>query len=132
VLVLNADQITTLDFSRMVAFHLAERPAITVGTFTHEVPIPYGVIRAEGGRLRGIDEKPTVRLPCNTGFYVLDPSVLDLVPPGRLSTMPQLVEAAIGRGDRVAVFPLLERWIDIGTPDELEAALLWAATGEEG
>jgi NDP-sugar pyrophosphorylase family protein len=131
VLVLNADQITTLNFSRMVAFHRAEAPAITVGSFLHEVPIPYGVLVAEGGRLTRINEKPTVRLACNTGFYVLEPSMLDLVPSGRLSTMVQLVEAARARDESIAVFPLLERWIDIGTPDELEAALLWAATGED-
>jgi NDP-sugar pyrophosphorylase family protein len=131
VLVLNADQITTLNFARMVEFHQAEGVTLTVGSFTHEVPIPYGVLHTERGRLTDIEEKPTVRLACNTGFYVLDPSVLDLVPAGRLSTMPQLVEAASARGDDIAVFPLLERWIDIGTPSELEAALLWAATGEE-
>ncbi len=93
--------------------------------------IPYGVVRSEAGRLLGIDEKPTLRLPCNAGFYVIDPSMLDLIPPGVVSTMPQLVDAARDLGHEVAVFPLLERWIDIGTPEELEAALLWAATGEE-
>lgn len=131
VLVLNADQITNLNFARMVDFHRAEGTAITVASFTHEIPVPYGVLESEGGRLVGIDEKPTLRLPCNAGFYVIDPAVLDLVPVGRASTMPQLIDAARARGDAVAVFPLLERWIDIGTPEELEAALLWAATGEE-
>jgi NDP-sugar pyrophosphorylase family protein len=131
VLVLNADQITGLDFTRMVEFHLTEAAAVTVATFTHEVPIPYGVVRSEAGRLLGIDEKPTLRLPCNAGFYVIDPSMLDLIPPGVVSTMPQLVDAARDLGHEIAVFPLLERWIDIGTPEELEAALLWAATGEE-
>jgi NDP-sugar pyrophosphorylase family protein len=131
VLVLNADQITTLDFARMVDLHRAREAAVTVASFTHEVVVPYGVLRTEGGRLLGIDEKPTLRLPCNAGFYVIDPAMLDLVPPDRLSTMPELVDAARDRGHTIAVFPLLERWIDIGTPDELEAALLWAATGEE-
>jgi NDP-sugar pyrophosphorylase family protein len=131
VLVLNADQITTLNFARMVDYHRAQGAGVTVASFTHEVPVPYGVLRSDGGRLLGIDEKPTIRLPCNAGFYVIDPAMLDLVPPDELSTMPDLVDAARAAGHEITVFPLLERWIDIGTPEELESALLWAATGEE-
>jgi NDP-sugar pyrophosphorylase family protein len=115
----------------MIEFHEAEGTAVTVASFTYEVPVPYGVLEADEGRLIGIDEKPTVRFTCNAGFYVLDPSILDLVPAGQPSTMPQLIDSARARGEEIAVFPLLEKWIDIGTPDELDTALLWAATGEE-
>jgi NDP-sugar pyrophosphorylase family protein len=131
VLVLNADQITTLQFDRMVEYHHAEAAPMTMGAFVHDVAIPYGVLHTDGVRLVRVEEKPTARFTCNAGFYVVDADALDLVPPGRLSTMVDLVDALMARGDRVSVFPVLERWIDIGTPEELEAALMWAATGEE-
>jgi NDP-sugar pyrophosphorylase family protein len=131
MLVLNADQSTGLRFRRMADYHRAEGAAITIGAFTHEVPIPYGVLGDDDGELVSWEEKPTARFRCSAGFYVIDPGVLDLVPAGRASSMPELVAAAQARGDKVVVFPILERWLDIGTPEELEQALLWTVTGED-
>lgn len=130
-LVTMADQVTSLPFARLVDFHNQEQAAITVAAFEHEVPVPYGVLRLEGARVTGIDEKPTLRLRCNAGIYVLDPTVLPLVPSDQMFGMPALVEAALGAGMAVATFPILERWIEIGTPETLEAALLSFAAGEE-
>jgi hypothetical protein len=42
------------------------------------------------------------------------------------------MQSVMSGGGRVAVFPMVESWHDIGTPDELEKALLWSATGEDG
>ncbi len=131
VLVTMADQVTTLPFARLVDFHNQEQAAITVAAFEYEVPVPYGVLRLDGHRVTGIDEKPTLRQRCNAGIFVLDPKVLPLVPHDEMFGMPSLVEAALDAGLPVSGFPILERWIDVGTPEALEAALLSFATGEE-
>ncbi len=131
VLVMNADQVTALNFSRLVDFHHQQAAAMTVGAFVHEVAIPYGVLRLDGGSVLGIDEKPTLRHQCNAGIYVLEPDVVELVPRNTFFGMPSLAEAVLLAGNQVAAFPILEKFIDIGTPEELEAALLYFATGEE-
>ena len=131
IVVMNADQVTSLNFARLVDFHRQEDAAVTVGTFQHAVQIPYGVLRLEGARLVGIDEKPTLRWPCNAGIYVVEPDVVDLVPPDTFFGMPALVEAVLAEGRPVASFPILEKFIDIGTLEELEAALVLFATGEQ-
>jgi NDP-sugar pyrophosphorylase family protein len=131
VLLVNADQITNLNFARMVDYHLGEDADITVGGFTHEVDIPYGVLRSDGNRLVGWDEKPTARFTCNAGFYVLSPEAVRLVPKGHPYSTTELLDAAMQAGMRVVVFPLLEKWIDLGTPEDLERALMAFATGDE-
>lgn len=131
VLVLNADQISSLPFARLVEHHTRSSAAITVAAFDHHVTVPYGVLQLEGAAVAGIEEKPTMHLPCNAGIYVLDPAVLDLVPPGEPYQMPALISAAMGEGRAVGAFPLVERFIDIGTREELDKALVWFATGEE-
>ena len=131
IVVLNADQVTQLSFARMVDFHVAEGAAVTVGVFFHEEEIRYGVVDLDEGAVAGIREKPTLRWPCNAGFYVIDPSMLDLVPDGAPFTMPQLTDAALAAGHRVVAFPILETWLDIGNFDDLNHALLWFVTGEE-
>jgi NDP-sugar pyrophosphorylase family protein len=131
VLVMNADQVTALNFGRLVDFHRQQAAAMTIGAFVHEVSIPYGVLRLGGEHVLGIEEKPTLRHLCNAGIYVLEPYVVDLVPRNTFFGMPSLADAVLAAGRPVAAFPILEKFIDIGTPEELEAALLYFATGEE-
>ena len=131
VIITNTDQITNMSFARMVDYHLAEQADITVASMTFEVPVPYAVFELRHGELSGVAEKPTVRFPCNAGYYVIDPRVISMVPRDTYYGMPELMEVVMRGGGRVVVFPMVERWIDIGTPDELEKALLLFATGEE-
>lgn len=131
IVVLNADQVTQLSFARMVDYHQAEGAAVTVGVFFHEEQVKYGVVDLHGTKVEGIREKPTLRWPCNAGFYVIAPSMLDLLPPGEPFTMPQLAEAALAAGERVVAFPIVETWLDIGNFEDLNHALMWFVTGEE-
>jgi NDP-sugar pyrophosphorylase family protein len=131
ILLTNSDQITNLNFARMIDYHLAEEASITVASFTHEITVPYGVLRTDGNALVAWDEKPTLRWPCNAGFYVLEPRVLPLIPPDTPFSTTELLDAAMAEGMKVVVFPLLEKWIDIGTPDDLQEALLHFATGDD-
>lgn len=131
LLVMNADQVTALHYARMVDFHRQAGAAITVGAFAYDVQVPYGVLQLDGGRVAGMVEKPTLRNQCNAGIYVVEPDVVPLVPRNSYFGMPELVEAALATGRQVAAFPILETFIDIGTREELDKALLWFATGEE-
>ena len=131
VIITNTDQITNMSFARLVDFHVAERADVTVAAFWLDVPIKYGVFDLQGVELVGLREKPTLRVPCNAGYYVVDPAAVAHIPQGQLYTTVDLMHAVMRSGGRVAVFPMVETWHDIGTPDELEKALLWSATGEE-
>ena len=128
VIVTNSDQITNMSFARLVDYHLAEQAEVTVASTSFDVDVPYGVFELQGTELVGLKEKPTVRLPCNAGYYVVDPGAIGLVPRGQPFTMVDLMERVMSGGGRVAVFPMVETWIDIGTREELEQALLWSAT----
>lgn len=131
ILVLNTDQITTLNFARLVDYHLAEDAAITVASVPYDVQVPYGVLAVDGTRLTAIQEKPRTRFNVNAGFIAVRPDVLDMVTPGEPMNMVELMEEAMARDMKVSVFPLLERWIDVGTPDDLQQALLMFVTGEQ-
>ena len=131
LLVMNADQVTALHYARMVEYHRAAGASITVGAFAYEVQVPYGVLELDDGAVTGIVEKPVLRNHCNAGIYVIEPDVVPLVPRNTFFGMPSLVERALAEGRPVAAFPILETFIDIGTREELDKALLWFATGEE-
>jgi NDP-sugar pyrophosphorylase family protein len=131
VIVMNTDQITNMSFARMVDYHMAEQADLTVAAHMHEVAVPYGVFELRGNDLVGVREKPTVRFPINAGYYVVDPGTISLIPRGERFGMDRLMDTVMRGGGRVVVFPMVETWIDIGTPEALEQALLLFATGEE-
>lgn len=128
VIITNSDQITNMSFARLVDYHLTEQADVTVASTSFDVQVPYGVFELEGTELVGLKEKPTVRLPCNAGYYVVDPGSIALIPKAEYFTTVDLMETVMRGGGRVAVFPMVETWIDIGNKEDLEQALLWSAT----
>ena len=131
VIVTNGDIVTTLDFTRLLDFHWHHGGAITVAGVEHRTHVPYGVLRSVEHHLLEIDEKPERRDFVSAGIYVLQPEVLRFVPPQTHMGMPDLIADVLAEGLPVHVFPLLERWYDIGSPAEFEAVLLQFATGDQ-
>jgi len=87
--------------------------------------IPYGTFELNGdGHLKMIHEKPEYEFLVNTGLYVVNPKVLQLIPEGKPYHFTQLIEDASGSGQRVGVYPLDdEAWIDVGQWAEYQKAV---------
>lgn len=131
LLVSNGDLVTTIDFAAMVDFHRFHHAAVTVAGVEYAATVPYGVLRTADHHLLHIDEKPTSRQLVSGGIYVLSPEVLRYVPADRPFAMPDLIDAALDDGRQVVVFPVLEKWSDIGSRDEFERVLFDNAVDEE-
>jgi len=131
VLVSNGDLVTTVDFAAMVDYHRYQGADVTVAGVEYAAQVPYGVLRTADHHLLDIEEKPTLRQLVNAGMYVLQPEVLRYVPANRPFTMPDLIDALLHDGRTVTVFPLLERWSDIGSREEFERVLFEFAVEEE-
>jgi len=123
VLVLNADVITQTDFAALRAFHDRHAYDATIGVTQHRVDIPFGLVRQDhDGRFAGIDEKPCVSYFVAAGIYYLSSEVTALVPPDTRMDMPELLNAARQISLSIGLFPIHEYWIDVGRPDDLDAA----------
>lgn len=131
VLVTNADILTRLDYARIVEFHRTEGGAATMAAIPYVTQVPYGVARNKGSRLVSIEEKPDISVLCNAGIYVLEPEALSLVRKGKPLDMPELLSRLVERGSQVNVFPVIERWFDIGSPEDFKQVLMEFATYEE-
>ena len=122
--VTNCDILIKADYRRVMDFHRDNRHAITlVGSMVH-YQIPYGTCVLNGnGALAKIDEKPRYDFLVNTGMYVLNPDVLDLIPDDRQFHMTDLIDDVKAAGFTVGVFPVSEdSWIDIGQWAEFRRA----------
>lgn len=122
-LVMNGDLMVQFDPGRLLGFHERTGAAITVATQTYEHQVPYGVLERDAdGTVRAIEEKPTYTSDVSAGVYAVAPAVLDLLEPGRPSSMPDLVQACLDRQWPVRAWPLAADWIDVGTPSDLARA----------
>jgi NDP-sugar pyrophosphorylase family protein len=122
VIMVNGDVVTDARLGRVLDFHTAADHDVTVCVRPYVVPIPFGVVDQCNGVVTGIREKPQLVYSVNVAIYVLSPRVLAKVPANARLDMPTFIESLIRDGDRVGAFPLVENWIDVGTPAELERA----------
>lgn len=117
-LALNGDVLTDLDLGALLGAHAERGASATLGLHPVEDSSAYGLVRSgpEGAVLEFL-EKTGESVPgeVNAGMYVLERSVLDLIPPGEevsieRDVFPRLVGAGL-HGLRLDGY-----WMDIGTP----------------
>jgi mannose-1-phosphate guanylyltransferase len=119
-LALNGDVLSDLDLSALASFHEQRGSRATLGLYPVADATGYGLVRCGGdGEIREFLEKPDPGQAgpgeINAGTYVLERSVLELVPDGRAVSIereifPRLIGAGL-HGLRLEGY-----WMDIGTP----------------
>ncbi len=126
-LVFNGDVLSDVDLTAVIRFHRAQGGSGTL--LATEVPDArrYGLVSLQaGGLITGFLEKPKGDHPLpgliNAGVYVLEPDVLDLIPPGQQVSVERAVFPVLAAAGRLSGFVNRGYWRDIGTPQSyLEA-----------
>jgi dTDP-glucose pyrophosphorylase/CBS domain-containing protein len=122
IIVLNGDQVMHADLSAMLDHHCRQRAAATIAVGPHQVEVPFGTVVENGGRLIALQEKPTINFLVNRGIYVLEPEVLDAIPPVGEFPITALFESLLADGKPVGVFYFDDYWLDVGRPTDLRQA----------
>ncbi len=127
-LVINSDIVTDIDLRAVYDFHLKHpHPATLV---MYDCPQFNTVSISEEGFIIGFDNqtrahKSTTAIQRGfTGIQVLDPEILDFIPPSGYFSSIVLYEKMIKTGRRVKAFISTNHyWTDIGTPDSYHRAV---------
>lgn len=122
LLVMNGDLLTNLHFERLLKFHEKHGNAMTMALREHRVTVAYGVAELDGNRITRLVEKPSLRYEVNAGVYIVEPSLLSLIPPARSFPITDLANACLAKGLPVGGYRMDESWIDIGLPEEYRRA----------
>jgi mannose-1-phosphate guanylyltransferase len=118
-LALNGDVLADLDLSALTSAHRERGARATIALHPVEDSAAYGLVRTgPGGEVVEFLEKTGRPVPgeINAGMYVLERSVLDLIPPGRAVSIERDVFPRLA-GDGLHGLALDGYWMDIGTPD---------------
>jgi mannose-1-phosphate guanylyltransferase/phosphomannomutase len=123
-IVVSADALTDIDLRAIIGFHQQKKALATLALYRVPSPLEYGVIITDAdGRIVRFLEKPSwgevISDQVNTGIYVLQPEVLDLIPEGEpydwsQQVFPRLLE----RGAPLFGYVAEGYWCDIGNHQE--------------
>jgi mannose-1-phosphate guanylyltransferase/phosphomannomutase len=127
-LVISGDSVTNFDLQNIIAQHKNEGALATIVLYHVAEPLDYGVIVTDSqGYVTRFLEKPSwgevASDTVNTGMYVLDPKILDMLPSGEpldwgSQAFPRLMEDGVAI--RGCVAP--GYWCDIGNFSEYRRA----------
>jgi dTDP-glucose pyrophosphorylase len=121
-LVINGDILCGINYRDLVSFHRRSGAEATVCVRKYDMQVPYGVVECEGMWLRVMREKPLVSVFVNAGIYLIEPALQHYIPEGRRSDMTDLINLLVANGHRVATFPIVEYWLDVGQPEDYARA----------
>lgn len=116
----NCDILVDQDYAEILDYHRSQKNELTIVAAMLNMRVPYGVLNTKSnGQLLSISEKPELYYKINTGLYILEPSVFESIPEGKVFHITDLIEALIGQNCKVGVFPVSENsWTDMGNWDE--------------
>lgn len=119
-LVVGGDDISDIDLSGLMALHREKRAASTIATTVVDDPSQFGIVVTDDeGRITRFLEKPkggdVFSNTANTGVYVFEPDVFDLIPPDTFwgfgnNVFPSLLES----GRPLYGFATTSYWKDVG------------------
>lgn len=118
----NCDVLIDCDYAEMVSRHRKQENILTMVCAKKKLVIPYGTVEiGEAQEIRSMKEKPEIIYNINTGVYIMEPELLELIPEQHPIHMTELMASAMEKGKRVGTYVIDERqWMDMGQMEELE------------
>ncbi|MCK4317307.1 NDP-sugar synthase [Candidatus Bathyarchaeota archaeon] len=122
-IVINGDIITDLDLRRLISFHEEKGGLATIALYQVKDPSRYGSVEIDReGRITRFVEKPEPGMApsnlINAGIYVLEPEVLEYMPPGKRFDTEVEVFPVLAQERKLFGFEFHGYWTDIGVPEE--------------
>ncbi len=120
-LVISGDVLTDIDLTSLLQFHEKNNALATIALCAVDNPLEFGiVITREDGSIERFLEKPgwgqVFSDTINTGIYVLEPEIFDVIPEGRaVDFSSEVFPAVLEAGDPIFGYVATGFWEDVGT-----------------
>lgn len=123
--VTNCDIVVDADYGDIARHHRESGNLITLVSSMRHMTVPYGVCEvSKGGQLARINEKPHFDYLVSTGFYVMEPEVVEGIADDTMIHVTDIINEYLESGRPVGVYPVSEMsWFDIGEFGSLEETL---------
>ncbi len=117
----NCDVLVNTDYQDLLKRHSTDKNMITMLIAPKKFMIPYGTIETSNDdRITSMTEKPTYHYMINTGVYVVEPQVIELIEKDTFANFTDIIQKCIDLGNRVGTYKVNEdAWMDMGEISEL-------------
>ncbi|MEA2015213.1 MAG: sugar phosphate nucleotidyltransferase [Actinomycetota bacterium] len=124
-IVSNCDVVIDANYDDLLNYHKQNNNQITILGVSRNINIPYGILnmKNECADFEEIIEKPDYHFIVNSGLYILESEVIDLIPINQPLDMPDLLVLAKKKGFKIQVYPANCSWFDIGEWEEYKKAM---------
>ncbi len=124
---MNGDIITNIDLAKMRQRHETNQASITDALYEVKDPRRFGVVQLDSdGHIRQFIEKPILKEApshlINAGVYMIQPEVLEMIPPNRKVSLEREIFPVLASEGRLCGFTFSGYWFDIGDMAEFRKA----------
>lgn len=118
-LVLSSDALTDINLGKMLEFHKRKKAKITIALAKVKEVSEFGLaVMDSDQRITAFQEKPKAQEAhsdlANTGIYIFEPEVLEMIPEGPYDFGKQLFPELIAEKYGIYGYPIIEYWSDVG------------------
>jgi NDP-sugar pyrophosphorylase family protein len=134
VVIVFADNLTSLDLSEIVAAHNQSKSALTLAAHIEPFRMPYGELRLRSdvdSQLEAYVEKPSYDILVSSAIAVISVEALELVPRESAIGISNVANIFIAAGLPISVYRHASLWIDVNDSASLCAAQLLVRRNQE-
>ncbi len=123
-LVVNADILTDIDIADFIRFHVDEGSLATIAVKPRQAEQQFGKVMLQGNRITAFNDRaqePGISI-VNSGLYLFQPEVLDLIEPDRQSMLETDVFPLLARMGELSAFLFQGIWYDVRSQKDYRIA----------
>lgn len=115
-IVTNCDNILNFDYENLINYHNDKKNDLTIVGNKKKFNFSYGeIILDKENNFLKIKEKPIFNIFTNSGLYLINKNVINLLNKPKKIDMNELIGLSVKKGLKVGVFPVFDKsWIDVG------------------
>jgi len=121
IFVCNGDLFNKFEIEQLHGSILDKQSDFVVATTSFSTAVPYGVIETKNNIIKNIKEKPTLNFSVAAGQYFFKNKLLMYLKKGKTDA-PDFLNTLLEKDINISTFTLINNWIDIGIPEQLELA----------
>lgn len=135
-IVVSGDLITNFNIPEIIGYHESKQSKATITLTSVPDPLQFGVVITDSeGKIVRFLEKPgwgeVFSDTINTGIYVFEPEILNLIPENKnFDFSKDLFPSIMASGINIYGFKAKGYWRDVGNPDSYRTSLLEIAAGQ--
>ena len=118
-MVTNCDVISEIDYGEAIDYHKKNNADATMIVNRHEIQNPFGVVETKENKFLSYTEKPIKYENISAGIYIFEVENFKYLKHETYVDMPQFFTNLVKKNKKVIVYPIFEKWNDLGHKKDL-------------